>query len=163
MAHRVQVYNSAIHGLFLPGGGVNDEASDITKNIVARAVVKAMRFSRTGTIERSHKRNVVPTGQYGTLGYVSNTAPHAAIKHQGLTEGMTIRSRRPVDRIGRPPGQLKLRAGNGYGVIFRRQVSGYHPGSAEPWLRDAANDVLLRYGVQAVDSPVGSGINLTLR
>lgn len=152
MPYRVRVYNSAIHGLFLPGGAVNAEARDITLETQARAIGKALRFASTGEIARSHRRLVVPSGPlYGTRGYVYNTADHALIKHRGVTQGQIIHSRRPVDRRGAVPGKLRLRPGNGYGFIYRVAVSGYHPGSAEPWLLDAANEVLLRYGTRAFD------------
>ncbi len=150
--YRVRVYNSMIHGLFTPGGQVTDEAKSITRKTEARAVAKALRFARTGEIARSHRRLVVPSGpRYGTRGYVYNTADHALLKHRGVTEGTVITSRRPVDRRGAVPGKLRLRPGNGRGYLYRAKVSGYHPGSAEPWLLDAANEVLLRYGTRAFD------------
>lgn len=149
---RVQVYNSQIHGMFLPGGQVNREATDITLEVQARAVAKASSFSRSGQIAAGHRRNVVPSGAlYGTRGYVYNIADHALIKHRGTTVGMTIRSRRAVDSRGRFGGKMRLKPFGAYGVLFRSEVSGYHSGSEEPWLLDAANEVLLRYGVRAVD------------
>ena len=75
--YRVNVYNSALTGLFKPGGSANKEASQISVKIEARAVAKAVKFSRTGEIARSHRRNVVPSGIYGVRAYVYNTAPHA--------------------------------------------------------------------------------------
>ncbi len=142
---RVEVYNSQIASMFQNGGDVNDESKKITRLVMAEAVGKSATFTRTGQIRDSHALSTVPTGLYGTFGYVENRARHAAMKHEGLTEGMLIRSRRAVDRIGRPPGKLELRTGAG--PRFRNVVSGYHQGSAQPWLYEAARDVLLRYGV----------------
>jgi hypothetical protein len=150
--YRVQVYNSQIHAMFLPGGEVNKETTDITTKIKERAVIKANRFSRTGEIARSHRRSVVPSGIYGVRGYVENFSDHALYKHNGTTEGTFIYSRRAVDSRGHFGGKMRLRPGNGYGYLYRAVVSGYHSGKAEPWLLDAANEVLLRYGVRAVDS-----------
>jgi hypothetical protein len=153
--YRVQVYNSQIHGMFLPGGEVNREATDITREVEVRAVAKATAFARSGEIARSHRRSVVPSGPlYGTRGYVENDAPHALYKHRGTTVGMRIRSSRgtTVDRRGHArPAAMQLRPGNGYGYLLRSEVSGYSPDKVEPWLLDAANEVLLRYGVRARD------------
>jgi hypothetical protein len=142
---RVEVYGRNIETLFQPGGDVNDESKKITREVMANAVGRAAAFSRTGAIRDSHALSTVPTGLYGTYGYVENRARHASIKHEGLTEGMTIRSRRSVDRIGRPPGKLWLKTG--VGPRFRNSVSGYHEGSSQPWLYEAGRDVLLQYGV----------------
>jgi hypothetical protein len=150
--YRVQVFNSQIYGMFLPGGEVNREASHIARATETRAIAKALRFARTGEIARSHRIAVIPSGVYGTRSYVENSSSHALYKHRGTTEGMVIRSTRPVDSRGRGPGKMRLRPGNGFGYLFRAEVSGYHPGSAEPWLLDAANEVLLHYGVRAHDS-----------
>lgn len=142
---RVQVYESQIATLFQQGGDVMDESKRITRLVKAEATARAATFSRTGHLAASHALSNIPTGLYGTFGYVENRARYASIKHEGLTEGMVIRSRRSVDRRGRPPGKLELRTGAG--PRFRNVVSGYHEGSAQPWLYEAARDVLLPYGV----------------
>ena len=152
---RVRVFDSRIQGMFLPGGQVNDEASDLTRAVLARAIAKAGLFTRSGEILRSHRRSVTPTGLYGTFGQVENTARHAAWKHGGTANNGTgyIYAKGFVPRTGKGPfgnrrKNLKLAAGNGYPVLYRSRVQGQ---VGDPWLRDAANEVLLPYGVQVTD------------
>lgn len=141
---RVQVYRPQIQGMFLPGGEVNEEATKITTEVLVDAVARSVRFSRSGDIASSHRRSVVPSGIYGTRGYVENTSDHAIYKHEG-TQGPIYPKRRNY---------LQLPAFGGYPAIRAESVSGQ---TGEPWLRDAANDVLSRYGVRVTGADVAFG------
>lgn len=139
-SYRVNVYNSQIHGLFMPGGEVNDWTSDITTKVKARAIIKSATFNRSGHLTASHRRSVVPSGIYGVRGYVENTASYALYKHNGTAEngaGYIYPTRKK---------RLKLKTGNGYRASYQRRVSGQ---VGDPWLLEAGNEVLLRYGIRA--------------
>lgn len=144
---KVQVYNPAIQSLFRPGGEVREEAKKIQSEVLARARIRAPK--RTGKLANSHaKGGPIDTGLYGVRASVGNVARYAEYVHGG-TYG-PIRSRRPVDRRGRPPGKMGPAAPyGGFTNRYFTEVSGQEP---NPWLRRAANDVLLRYGVQVYDS-----------
>lgn len=136
---RVQVYNSEIMGMFEPYGDVWDEAKDITRFVKADAEARASRFSpspQVGTdrIITSHRRSVVPNGRYGTRAYVENTSSHAVYKHEGTNGPIVAHGEFMVIRPGK------------WGPRRAYSVSGQF---GEPWLLEAANDVLSRYGVRA--------------
>lgn len=151
MPARVRVYDSAIQGLFTPGGDAHDEARDITRKIETSAIRRALKFARSGEIARSHYRTVRTT-TLGVRGTVGNRSDHAYFKHKG-TQG-PIRSNRGTitDSKGRRQrAKMRLRRGNGYPSMLRASVSGQR---GDPWLRKAANGVLWRYGVQVTDADV---------
>lgn len=144
---KVQVSNPAIQSLFRTGGDVREESKKIQRAVIRRAVARAPK--RTGRLSQSHySGGPIDTGLYGIRASVGNVAPYA-----GFVSGGTfapIRSRRPVDKRGRPPGKMgPLPPGPGGSIVWAVEVSGQDP---NPWLRKAANDVLLRYGVQVYDS-----------
>lgn len=146
---RVQVYNSNIASMFLGGGEVNREATQITLLILTGAVARASAFSRSGHLAASHRRAVVPSGIYGTRGYVENTASYAKYKHEG-THGPIVSTRGfSSSTKGNYEAKMRLKPWGSYPAIFRREVKGQ---TGDPWLRNAANDVLLRYGVYVSQS-----------
>lgn len=154
--YRVQVYNAHIAGMFTPGGDVWDEAKKITREVEADAILRASKFSpapqnrvalftsSTGRVlggsDRiidNHRRRIIPSPPYGVLGTVENQSSHAVYKHNGNgSPGSIIRPRRAS--------YLAIPAGK-WGPRRVSQVRAY---AGEPWLREAANDVLLRYGLR---------------
>jgi GNAT superfamily N-acetyltransferase len=138
-AFKVDVYNSNIARMHVRGGEINDEAQAITRRILPLARILSPK--RTGNLARSHRRQVNQTlGVYGVRGSVRATASYARYVHRG-TYG-------PI--VARHSSYMVLRpAYRGFGVSRQTSVRGQR---ANPWLLEAANRVLLRYGVRAVDS-----------
>jgi hypothetical protein len=153
---RVRVYNSQIQSLFLPGvENVHSEASQITRLVELDAMERAP--VRSGHLRASHRRAVTPTGMYGVFGQVENTASYAGWVHDGTLDKEIVPKRGKY---------MRLRPGNGYPYPVARS-SGVRGGTSvrwvgrfakrvrgqaeQPWLLEAANAVLWRYGVQVTD------------
>lgn len=153
-ASRVQVYNSNISSLFQLGGTVNRRATDITLQVMSRAVAKSLTFSRSGHLAASHRRAVIPSGIYGTRGYVENTASYAGYKHDGVDHPIVSRRAFSASTKGNFSAKMRLKAWGPYPVIFRAVVRGQ---KGSPWLLEAANEVLVSYGVHITQ---GEGIDL---
>lgn len=150
---RVKIYESSIQGLFDPGGGAWDEAKDIADLVMVRAIARSARFSpspqgfslaeQKGGTERiinAHYRNVIPNGPYNARAYIENKSGHAVYKHEGTGPVITAEGR-----------IMHIRPGK-WGPRQAYSVAGQ---VGEPWLLDAANDVLSRYGVRAPGIEIG--------
>ena len=140
----VTVNVPAISGMFQTGGEVKNFAGSTARRIKAVAIRRSLVFSNTGFLAGSHRIAVTTSALFGVNSYVFNTASYARFKHNGTTG--PIMSIRPLDRRGRPPGKMAIGKANGAFVGYRNSVSGQE---GEPWLLEAGNEVLLRYGVQA--------------
>jgi hypothetical protein len=143
--YRLTVYDRNIAGMFLPDGDVFEEAQYVTRRVESLARQFAP-VGNTGHLKESHRRRIEPVGIYGVVGQVEAGAKYASFVHKGTTG--PIKSIRPLDRRGRPPGKLELRGGMEPGspgqYPYRVSVSGQE---SQPWLREAANAVLSQYGI----------------
>jgi hypothetical protein len=144
---RVKVYESAIQGLFDPGGGAWDEARDIADLTMVAAIGRAAAFSPSpqvsdggGRIIDSHRRSIIPNGPFNARSYVENSSAHAVYKHEGTEDVITAGGR-----------LMHIRAG-AWGPRQAYSVSGQ---AGDPWLLDAANEVLSRYGVRVESIDIG--------
>lgn len=143
--YRVRVFDRNIAGMFLPDGEAYEEANYITRRVEGLARLYAP-IGNTGHLKESHRRRITPVGIYGVVGQVEAGANYASFVHKGTTG--PIRSTRAVDRRGRPPGKLELRGGLPQGAPgdfpYAVSVSGQE---AQPWLHEAAQEILSQYGV----------------
>lgn len=143
MTFRVRVYDSTLIGMFLPGGDVYGEAQDIADEIIVRAIVRSSAFSPREQARKVPERHIVtshfkrfqPAGPLHARSQVVNLSEHALYKHNGT---------RPIITSPRL-GYMQIPVGP-WGPRKVYSVSGQ---IGEPWLVDAANDVLFRYGVRA--------------
>lgn len=99
--------------------------------------------SRSGKLRRSHgkSRGRVGVGfgnQYTQVYHIYADAPHAEYVHEGTHSPITAKG----------GGRMRLPAGGGYGVLYRKSVRGQ---KANPWLDRACTTIAIRYG----GTPVG--------
>lgn len=146
---RVTVYEPEIASLFQSGGQVNTEASKITALTKAGAIAMAP-VGKSGRLKEAHRSRVVPSGRYGVRGYVENNSSHAHFVHDGTTgpirstRGSSSRWMGGGAMLGPLPFTSRYSRGAKAKPIFAPSVKGQ---DANPWLRRAAQAVLLRYGV----------------
>ncbi|WP_205807534.1 HK97 gp10 family phage protein [Micromonospora sp. HNM0581] len=122
--------------LYGPVGPVVRFIRSVARRVRTRAVLTCP--VDTGRLRTAHREEVgVRAGR--VYGFVENTAEYAAAVHDG-TAAHVIRPRRPG-------GVLRFEAGGQ--VVFTSLVN--HPGTkAQPWLREAMEDVARQEGFRLV-------------
>lgn len=134
---KVTINPAGISRLFQPGGDVYRFTRGVGKEIETLATLTAP-MGLTGSIKRSHRVFVTPSGMYGCFATVRNDSLHAAFVHKG-TAGNGAGFIRPkhAQRLGP---FISLQGG----IIFPSKVRGQR---ANPWLSRAANTVMSKHGV----------------
>jgi len=138
---RVRIYSTQIQGLFTPPGQVNREMRSLAREIHDLAKAKSMAFRGPQVRKRpqarirdSHSIEGPTVRRMGVSVDVVNTSPHAFYKHEG-TEPIIESRRGSYMQIPKGP----------WGPRRAEFVAGQ---IGEPWMRDAADEVILRrYGV----------------
>ena len=133
---RVSVNSAAIESMFMPGGDVWAWGRDTGYEI--NAVARATAPSRTGHLRSAHGMLQVPNGRTQVRTVVYNDADHARYVHDGTVGpimstrpgGMMIVDPAPRSWFTRPTAVHEVRGQR-----------------AQPWLREAMEDVLARRGI----------------
>lgn len=134
---KVQVYENAIHRMFTVGGEINSEARQITIETATASAFLAPK--RSGELSAGHRREVIVNKRFGVRASIYNIAEHALWVHDG-TQGPIVAKLNLFMVIRPGPGSRYPHP------IYAESVSGQ---SANPWMREAVNKVLLQYGTQA--------------
>lgn len=134
---RVTINYGAIASLFQNGGEVMTFTRRVTNQIKDAAIIEAP-LGASGSIKRSHRVFVTPSTVYGCHGTLRNDSLHGAFVHGGTAgngAGYIFPTHGP--RLGPFPGLSGT-------LIMPDKVRGQR---ANPWMRRAARQVMLRYGV----------------
>jgi len=158
---RVQVYGPEIAKEFSSVGDVYAEARKIARAVEALAILTApvgpARIDgQQDKIKLSHSINLVRSGIYGTRAFVVNSARHAEWVHEGTANkgtGFIYPTRNemlgPLPFLGFGPYNNGRRGGKPRPKYVPR-VRGQ---AGQPWLLNAAEVVLLPYGVVGIYKP----------
>jgi hypothetical protein len=134
---RVTVNSTALDRMFLPGGDVWAWGRNVRLEMAAVAMETTP--SRTGYMRTQNGSVETPRGRRDIQLTVYNDAPYAMYVHNGTTG--------PI-YSSRPGGMLLVRPSpysNFHRFVPLEEVDGQ---SAQPWLRNAMEDVLARHGIR---------------
>lgn len=137
---RVSVNTVGIQSLFEPGGDVMRFTRKVGKEIEVVAIAKAPvgKSGTAGTLKASHRVFATPRNMYGCYAVVRNDARHSEFVHGGTgNNGASFIRPKHAKRLG-------PFIGLSGGIVWPSKVRGQ---TANPWLREAGREVMLRYGV----------------
>lgn len=131
---RVRIYDQQIDAMFGIGGDVYGEAMDTAREVKAQAVIRAPK--RSTLLSRKHQITSRGRRPFGMLVGVFNDTSYSEIVHDGYPLRIM---RKGANRYNGK--KLRLPPWGAYGFTYKQSVAGQ---SAQPWLTEAADAVMLR-------------------